>query len=332
MTKDNFIRVITLISILLLFFSQSVYDPSVYAKMQKIEDDNLSDVTGEALYLELNATVSGFATSVTVNNNEGDFLQLANVQIGQNAGGAYYPSRIYSSQLADLGSVPGQTWILLGNLEFPYSTGGNTLDACAIINVGGHYPNYGAGSVSFYQGIGNLFIQGFQYGHNVYGVTPWLDCGDPPFIMYSANDDNGLEIRSEFGGYINNVLYRANTSGTQGVSLTGIYVFYGYGNTAYATGDPNGWSSSLTGKLKVGGALPTYNTGGTVANETGRTAMAAINIGTSGTKSIIFMDMPMHGSIRIRNLTMGAYSFGPVSIDDAVFYRNMLEWDLNAFQ
>jgi hypothetical protein len=330
MTKDNFIRVITLISVLLLFFSQSVYDPSVYAKMQKIEDDNLSDVTGEALFLELNATVSAYVTDLSINNNEGDSLHFGPTSIGQNASGTYYPTRIYSSQLADLGSVPGQTWILLGNLEFPYATGGNSLDAYfSNVSLTGHYAPYSGGTLFALQTIGNVSINGFQYGHNVYGVTPWLNCGDPPFVMYSANDDNGLEIRAEYGGYINSVIYRWNSGGSA-LTLSGIYVFYGYGNGASADGNPNNWSASLTGKMKIGGQFPTYNTGGAVQAAT-RTAMAAINIGTSGTRSIIFMDLPMHGSIRIKNLTLGGTSFGPVAIDDAVMYRNMLEWNLNAF-
>ncbi len=332
MTKENFIRVIILISILLVFFSQTVYDPLVFAKMQKIEDDNLSDVTAEALFLDINATAFITSDSISVNNNEGDYLQLAGVQIGQNSSGTYYPTRIYSSQLADLGSVTGQTWILLGNLEFPYTAtaGGNTLDAFAQIYVRGHYPRHLPTTTMFTQYIGNLYIQGFQYGHNVYGITPWLDCGDPPFMMYSANEVNGLELRSEFGGYVNQIIYRWNTN-NRALTASGLYIFYGYGNGAATQGNPAEWTSSLTGKMKLGGAFPVYNTGGGVTSAAGRTAMGAINIGTSGTKSIIFMDMPMHGSIRIRNLTLGTRSFGPVAIDDAVFYRNMLEWDLKAF-
>jgi hypothetical protein len=332
MTKDNFIRVITLISILLLFFSQSVYDPSVYAKMQMIEDDNLSDVTGEALYLEINATVSSWVTDLSINQNEGDSIHLGPSWIGQNSANVFYPTRIYSSQLADLGSVPGQTWILLGNLEFPYSTGSNTLDAYfSNLSITGHYAPYSSNNRFTLQSIGNVAINGFQYGHNVYGITPWLNCGDPPFIMYSANNDNGLELRSEFGGYINSVVYRWNSGTTtaSALTLTGIYLFYGYGNAGSVSGDPNAWSASLTGKMKLGGSYPTYNTGGTIGSTT---VMAAINIGTSGTRSIIFMDMPMHGSIRIKNLNFGGTSFGPIALDDVVMYRNMLEWNLNAFQ
>jgi hypothetical protein len=333
MTKDNFIRVITLISILLLFFSQSVYDPSVYAKMQKIEDDNLSDVTGEALFLEINATVSSYVTDLSINQNEGDSIHLGPSWIGQNSAGTFYPSRIYSSQLADLGSLPGQTWILLGNLEFPYTTGGNTLDAYfSNLSVTGHYAPYAGGTTFALQSLGNVAINGFQYGHNVYGITPWLNCGDPPFVMYSANDVSGLELFTEFGGYVNQLTYRWNSGTTTASALTlsGIYLFYGYGNSGGTSGNPAAWSASLTGKMKLGGSYPSYNTGGGVSGT--RTIMASINIGTSGTRSIIFMDMPTHGSIRIRNLNLGGLDLGPVALDDVVMYRNMIEWNLNAFQ
>ena len=41
MKKYNFVKVITFISILILFSAQSVYDPSVHARMNKIEDESL---------------------------------------------------------------------------------------------------------------------------------------------------------------------------------------------------------------------------------------------------------------------------------------------------
>jgi hypothetical protein len=334
MTKNNFIMVITLISVLSLLFSQSVYDPSVYAKMQKVEDENLSDVTGESLYLEINATVSAFASDLSINNAEGDSLHFGPTAIGANYGVG--DTRIFSSQLADVGSVPGQTWILLGNLEFPASNGigGNSLGLnISNLSFVGHYWN-GATRVqdTTLYSIGNVTIEGFHYGHNVYGITPWFDQGDAPFIMYSANDTNGLELRSEFGGYINQVKLNWN-SAMSSLTASGIYIYYGFGSLAnnIPYGNPASWSASLTGKMKLGGQFPTYNTSGSVLNVTGWTSMAAVNIGSSGGRSIIFMDLPMHGSIRVRNLNLGGLSLGPVAIDDVVFYRNMLEWDLGRF-
>jgi hypothetical protein len=332
MTKDKFIIVITLISVLLLLFSQSVYDPSVYAKMQKVDDENLSDVTGEALMLDLNVTASAFASDMSINNAEGDYLHFGPTSIGGDLGVGN--TRFYSSQLADIGSVPGQTWILLGNLEFPAGNfaSGNTL-GLSIGNLSyiGHYYN-GTTRVrdNTLYSIGNVTISGFHYGHNVYGITPWLNCGSPPYIMYSANDDNGLEINGQFGGYINQIRLNWNDV-MSSFTATGIYLYYDGQSNDIATGLPTGWSTVLNGKMLMGDVMQGFNTDGSLNAAKNRTVMAAINIGTSGNKSIIFMDLPMHGTIRIRNVNMGGFNMGPIAIDDVLFYRNMLHWDLNRF-
>jgi hypothetical protein len=325
MTKHNFIRVIILIAVLLLFFSQSVYDPSVYAKMQMMEDDNLSDVTAESLMLEINSTVRAYASDFMINNQEGDYLRTGEISLGGSNGSQY--TRLMSNQLADVGSVVQQTWILLGNLDFPYVSGGNTLGLyVSDLSFVGHV--YSGGTrvqdTTLYH-LGNVEITNFNYGHNVTGVTPELNQGDPPFVMYSANETNGLEIRSEVGFYIGRIKYAYNTASA--LTVSGIYIYQGYGNDL-ANGNPDLWTSPIVGKARLGGDFPTYNTGGTNIAGANVTTMDAINIGSSGGSSYIFMNFPVHGSLRIKNITMGTTTFGPAAIDDAVFYRNMLIWDL----
>lgn len=330
MTKNNCIIVITIISVLLLLFSQSVYDPSVYAKMQKVDDDNLSDVTGEALILEINATASAFASDISINNAEGDYLHFGPTAIGGSYGVGN--TRVYSSQLADIGTVPGQTWILLGNLEFPAAGSSLGLNISNLSFIGHNWTGATRQRDNTLYTIGNVTISGFEYGHNVTGISPWLNLGSPPYIMYSANDDNGLEISSQMGGYISEVKLKWNNTAatTNAFTATGVYLYFGYGNDI-ASGNPAAWTSSLTEKMRLGGRMPGFNQDGSRNTANDRLMMAAINIGTSGTRSTIFMDMPMYGSIRIRNITMGSLNLGPLAIDEVVMYRNMVEWNLGAF-
>src|SRR5208283_424061 len=88
--SHNFVRIITFISIFLLFFGVSVYAP-VYAKMEAMDEDSLSQVEGqEGVTLGLNLTVSTVVTGFSFGNDLTSALaqsiNVGTLTIGDGAG------------------------------------------------------------------------------------------------------------------------------------------------------------------------------------------------------------------------------------------------------
>lgn len=174
MKKYNFIKVIAFISILILFFAQSLYDTSVHARMKQLEDESLSDIDAAALDTDiiLNIRVvvnSGFSFAQPPGGATVDSINIGTIEIGDanlDAGSSFQTHGSYSWDIGS--SANPQVWLLGGNLAFPVQTPGAGL-------------GMNATNVFLYDGptahtlpIGNLTMKGFVYGENVTSGLPNL--------------------------------------------------------------------------------------------------------------------------------------------------------------
>jgi hypothetical protein len=179
MTKYNFIRVISLIALFLLFFAPSVHDPDVYAKMQAMEDDDLASVDADGMFVDFNITVRAVANGgIRFDNGEAssDYIDIDYLEIGNGTAGGNFG--MTTTMCWDIGSVGGQSWLLGGNLYLPTTAAGMGL----IANNIGYRIASGTPQI-----IGNLTMHGLFIGQNVSaatahsggssltpGATPWL--------------------------------------------------------------------------------------------------------------------------------------------------------------
>ncbi len=320
MKKYNFIRVITFISVLLLFFAQSVYDPSVHAKMQKIEDESLSEISGESLYTGFNWTVRAVANgglSIGDGTTSPDSINIGYLEIGNGTAGGNFG--INTTMRWDVGSSGGQVWHLGGGFVFPSAA---TTEGMGLIanNIFVRINN----GTAVYLGT-NVILKGFYFGQAVTSATPDFmpfagSSYDSPWILISnhGGDNAGFKFYGEVGAYINSLTYSWN--GTRSVAASGVYVYGLMNETISNPTSPGSWSNR-NGMTKIGGDFPTYNTSGAVSGSTSR--YATVDVGTnSAGKTALSLNLPMAGSIRISNVSFGALNWGPIALDDIIFYTN----------
>jgi hypothetical protein len=303
MLKYNFIRIIAFISVILLFFSVSVYDPSVYAKTQIMEDGYLAQIDGESgVTIGLDLNVRSVATNVIISNTDGESITLNNLNIGNGAGGNFHVS---TNIITDIGTAGGRTWLSTDGLSLPSSAEGICVTATDITVVG-----------TATQHLGDLAIKGIFMGRDVTTVNgaaiyPTLTGTSPSYTLMSAHSSGtGIDIYSSQATYVDNLTWTINTaaSSTSTFALSGIYL-YG-ASTSIADGDPANWGATLTGNAIIG------------SNGTGYD-YASIDVGSNGSANgtILRLSLPQHSSMRIRNIYLGGTSFRGTATDNLSMYR-----------
>lgn len=327
MKKYNFIRVITFISVLLLIFAQSVYDPSVHAKMQKIEDESLSDISGESLYTGFNWTVRAVATnglSIGDGTTNPDSINIGALEIGQgNTMGGNFS--INTTVRWDIGSSGGQVWHLGGGFVFPSNPDG--LGVFAYNNIWVRIDNGTPVTIGYYAQLLGLYV-----GRELTNITPnYLPYAGSsytsPWVIISnhGGENAGFKFFGEVGAYLQDLVYvwNTNASTSTAVIADGVYVYGLMNETISNPTSPGSWTSR-NGMMKIGGTFPTYNTGGSIVGTLER--YGTVDVGTSGGKTVLSLNLPMAGSIRIKNVSFGTGSgtlnWGPIALDDIIFYTN----------
>ena len=329
MLNYNFIRASAFTLIILLIFSVSVYDPSVYAKMQVMEDDHLAQIEGEAgVTLGLNLTVRSVANNISISNGTGAGMNDAiNLGLPTSTSGSVFigdgadPSLNFSVStniISDIGTSGGRTWLSTSGVMLPSSANGigvkiNQLNAKVdgtIYNLG---PNLTSGSPS-------LLITGIFMGRDVTqvgatAITPTLTGTSPMYTRIGVHDGSagkkaGVSFYSETATYIRHLRWDWGEGGyaDDQLNISGIYL-YGYADTDIGM-DNNNWGTTMTGNMKIG-----HN--GTAVD------YATIDVGSNGSPSgtILRLSMPNSGNMRIKNFTMGSDNFGSIASEGQNFTR-----------
>jgi hypothetical protein len=330
MKKNNFIRVAAFITAFTFISAQSAYGPSVYA-LQKMDDEQLADVEAAALNMDMNLTVravagGGAITAMSLNHpTNGDSLNIGYIALGGSAGVG--SSRINTTMSWDIGpsASTGQVWLLGTNITFPAA--GNTLGLLAQ-NI---FVRDNNGTAQY---LGNVTLSGIVFGKSVYpaggpnltpnfGVSPQITT---PWVIISnhGGTDPGFRFFGEIAAYIDNVrLQYRGSADAQSVRVSGIYL-YGMMNQTITNAVAGGATDTLnkTGAVRIGGTMPLYPNAYSPAASGTIETYATIDAGNSGGNTVLGMNLPMLGSIRVKNFSINSTSFGPFALEDVVLYRN----------
>jgi hypothetical protein len=313
----NFVRIVTFISILLLFFGVSIYDSPVYAKMKAMDEDSLSQVEGqEGITVGLNLTVSTVVTGFSFGNDLTSALaqsiNVGTLTVGNGAGGDY---GINTNLTIDVGTntTDNTTWLYLNGLVLPSNDSGICISANDI--------SVTVNSTTWT--LGNIDITGLYMGRSLTSVTPNYIAGDAPWLSLSGSPSGGggVVFYAGLGLYINNVKF---AYATDSMNISGIYIYGASPNVA--SGDPTSWTA-LTGNMQIGGVFKTYDKYGSVTG-THNTGPATFDVGSNSSSSTgteVSYNLPMALSIRIKDFQMDStHDFGPMALDNLIIYQNRI--------
>jgi hypothetical protein len=348
MLNYNFIRASAFTLIILLIFSVSVYDPSVYAKMQVMEDDHLAQIEGEAgVTLGLNLTVRSVANNISISNGTGAGMNDAiNLGLPTSTSGSVFigdgadPSLNFSVStniISDIGSSGGRTWLSTSGVMLPSSANGigvkiNQLNA----KVDGTIYNLGPNCLSAPFNYPSLLITGIFMGQDVTSVggialtgigtngPTTLTGTSPMYTRIGAHDGSagkraGVSFYSEMATYIDHLRWDWGEGGypDDQLNISGIYL-YGYADTDIGANEElapksagnDKWGTTVTGNMKIG-----HN--GTAVD------YATIDVGSNGSPSgtILRLSIPNSGNMRIKNFKMGSDDFGSIASEGQNFTR-----------
>ncbi|MFZ1038094.1 MAG: DUF6160 family protein [Smithella sp.] len=311
----NFVRIVTFISILLLFLGVLVYDSPVYAKMKAMDEDALSQVEGqEGITLGLNLTVSTVVTGFSFGNDLTSALaqsiNVGTLTVGNGAGGGY---GINTNLTIDVGTntTDHTTWLYLSGLVLPSNDSGISISANDI--------SVTVNSTTWT--LGNIDITGLYMGRSLTTVTPNYIAGDAPWLSLSGSTSGGggVVFYAGLGLYINNIKFAYTTDS---MNISGIYI-YG-ASPDIASGTPTSWPA-LTGNMQIGGVFKTYDIHGNVTG-TYNAGPATFDVGSntgSPTGTEVSFNLPMATSIRVKDFQMDStHDFGPMALDNLIIYRN----------
>ena len=286
MLKDNFKKIITFISIFLLFFASSAHDNFVYAKMKAIDDNDLAEIQGaQGVTVGLNltvGTVSGVNTSLTLSDEGGAYISLPWFTIGNGSGGNF---GINTNMTVDVGTNSGRTWVYMNGIVLPSTAGGIGISSNGV-DING-------------QVIGNVAATGLYLGQSV--ASAGYTLGNVPWVRLGTHSGSqGFEGYSEMGAYLDKVVFTASTASN--LTISGLYV----GSAAsYASGDAS-----------IG--INVTSPGVSAANPFG------IDVGTNGT-TMVRLSLPMAASIHINDILMtgngNSTHWGAIDLDNVIFYR-----------
>ncbi len=321
MFNYNFLRVNAFILIMLLLFSVSVYDPSVYAKMQVIEDDDLAQIEAQTgITINLNMTVNSVANNIIISDGTDSIYfgtpgaSSPNVFIGLGTNPAQ-PVSVVTNIDQDVGVLNGLVYLRQRFVNGLPGDGGSNAGIGILIN------NIGANIKGQTVSLGNLLINGIYmgvnaitststpYGSNVVANLITGTTGMETYITPHASGGTGFSFWSRQSAYINNLTWTVGTS-TSPFSVSGIYM-YG-ANTTIADGNPANWGT-LTGYSQVG-------------NNGTSSDFAQVDIGSNGSANgtVLRLYLTATGSTRIASISLGGQNFGPSATDNMNLSRLIL--------
>jgi hypothetical protein len=312
---NNFIRVITFISVFILIFAAFAYDSSVQAKMKAITEEDLAQIEGEAgLTIGLNLTASAVATNVSLGDGAGESINLPSLVVGGSGAGGTFA--VATNLTVDIGANSGRTWIYMGNIVLPSGTGG--------VNVTSSNVNIVESSGN--RTLGNLALTGVYLGRTVTGITqPSLANVTAAWMRMGPHaSGGGLELYASLGAYVDQIQYTQNTAG-RALTIRGLYIYNPTYGTYWASGtDPLTWDDGMTGNGLIGGSYRTYYVNGTLRPTTSNVStVASMDIGASGSTTLFKLSQPMAITLKVRSFQIDpTTSYGPIMLDNAIFYRS----------
>lgn len=348
-------KIIMLASIFLL-----VCTSFVYAEKKAITEADLDKVTAESgITIGMDVTVRMVVGSdnnsadylgiyQTATRSEGIFANDLKVYLGTAYGGSaaaneYAGFPISTNVIMDVGSSGTKTWLNISGLTMPAAE--NALRVrLRDIKV------RDAETTDYYL-FSHAYLWGLNIGREIHkewgGETINLMPSAPPFIRISNSGNSGIEIQSEMAVFLDalRIRYAPGSPDVAGNRFQVNDVFV-YGHTNFddymrgdyaASGDPVDWNDypnptgELYGNAKIGGYIPTYNydTSSHDATVNGyRYFPATIDVGSSGTTTLLRMNLPMAMSAKIARMEMGTggntttyNNLGSTSLDNCAFYK-----------
>jgi len=279
MPKDNFKKVITLISIFFILFALSV-PYLVYAKMKAIEDADLAKIQGaDGVTIGLNltvGTVSGTNTTIQLSDESGGYIRLPWFTIDNGFGGNFAISTNLTVDVGSNVSVDNRHWVYISGIVLPSNNEGMGVSSNGV-NISG-------------QVLGNLDVNGIYLGRDV--SSAGYTAGTAPWVRISTNTGTqGIAGYAALGLYVNSVSFAASPASS--LTVSGLYV----------------------------GSADDYTTGPALIGFGG--TGFDVNVGTNSTTdgTMIRLSMPMQTSIHVNNFTLNGNSFGPITLDNVIFYR-----------
>lgn len=322
MLKSGCIRIIIILLVFVFLTSPLARDPIVQAKMQAIDDEELAMVEAEAgLTVGLNLNAYASATSASLGDSAGEYLNLPSLNLFGN--GVNSQGFTVSAGLnLDIGTSSGRTYIYLSNIALPAGNFGLSLFSSNvnIVESGG---NRTLGNV----GILNVFIGRTVTTVNATAISPALANVTPAWLRIGPHaSGGGLEGVGQLGGYIDNIRIDAGGGTPGGLSIRGTYIYSATPGTYYASGtNPATWAQGMQGNAWLGGSFRTYYLNGNLRPTTSNVdTLLSMDIGTNGS-SLMKLSLPMAATIKIRAFSFdGITSFGPIMLDNVIFYRQDL--------
>jgi hypothetical protein len=346
MKKVSFIRVAAFMTAFTFISAQSAYGPSVYAGMQPMNDEQLAGVNAAELSLDLNMTVRAVAAgsggnpglilddrkAVAANR---DSINIGSMEIGGSAG--FGSAGVNTTMRLGVGTLGARTWLVAAGIVMPQAGTSLGFNATNIYLTDGDRPD--ASKTRF---LGNVTLYSLEIGQNVNPTalpnlrpsfsesafssnTPWLR------ISSHGGSDQGLELFGEIAAYAHSLRlqYRGTTDATN-VRADGIYIYGLMGQVIAAPRSaPTAGSlnSDRTGSLRIGGNFPIYgNPNADPPVQSGWTAVLVptIDVGSANGTTVMRINQPIAGSIRVRNFGFNSNNWGAFALDDAIFYKNQI--------
>lgn len=364
MVNHKIRKIIILASIYLL-----VCTSFVYAAKQAITEADLDQVTAESgitIGMDVNVRMVVGSDDNTTDylgiyrdstRAEGIFANDLKVYFGGDGTDDADESRgfpISTNVVMDVGSNGTKTWLNISGLTMPAADNALRIRARDI--------KVRDSATTDYYLFSHAYLMGLNIGRNttkLWGSNPiHLEPSASPFIRISNNGNSGIEIQSEMAVFLDALRIRyANEQADDGghrFQLNDVYVYghtnfdpimqgdiiYGpsgdYTDRINFAGDPHNWNYNgrpLYGNAKIGGYIPTYtyDTGSYDATVNGYSYFpATIDVGSSGTTTLLRMNLPMAMSTRIGRMEIGAagaanttsyIDLGSHVIDNAALYK-----------
>lgn len=326
----SYLRFIAVALIFVLILTPAVNDPVVDAKVMKaLDDEELSSVQGEAgLTIGLNITARSTATSLVLGDGTAtpDIVNVPNLYL-YGSGSTSLGCNVATNLIMDFGTSAGRSYANLSGIALPKAADNYGLSLSAT-NINVAIDN---GTV---RTIGNLDISNAFLGRTVTqvggtAITPGLaNVADGWLRLGPHASGGGLEGVGQLALYIDSIFLNVgNCTGANCVKINGLYLFGATQNSNSLSTTPSAWSSVMNGNALLGGHFPTYNINGSVRTGVYVDTLANINIGTSGSNTILSINLPMAATIKARDFNLGAaLDLGLIMIDNAYIYKNEMRF------
>lgn len=327
--KPYSFRAVIIISIILFLCASFAQ-----ARLQAITEEDLADVTAESgitIGLDMTVRVSSGLDDGSLwlmqDSTQAEGFRWSDFIVGANNINNPFP--LSTNVVMDVGSSGTKTWLNISGLVMPGA------DNELRIRLNNTYVRNDGSEMRLFDDINLLGLHIGRATDKAWGAENiHLVPSAPPFIRLSNSGNSGIEIQSEMAVFLNElrVRYAESSDDTQDnrFNLNDVYV-YGHTNfdplmqgeliddtgDAEYNGNPVNWNDlptgsnpngQLYGNAKIGGYLPTYtyDTSSHDATVNGyRYFPATIDVGSSGTTTLLRLNLPSAFNLKIARVEMG---------------------------